>query len=160
MVQRLVHRDGRWFDEPDKFKPERWDNDLVKRLPRCAYFPFGDGPRICIGNHFAMMEAVLLLATIARRFRLEIEPGQTLELLPSITLRPRHPIHVRLRANQRAVTQSPDTSRVPEPVTDDLSSINPKVGLGLAPGLHPRLYDLSPRRRSEAAHAKRKFPAP
>jgi cytochrome P450 len=113
MVQRLVHRDGRWFDEPDKFKPERWDNDLIKRLPRCAYFPFGDGPRICIGNHFAMMEAVLLLATIARRFRLEIEPGQTLELLPSITLRPRHPIHVRLRANQRAVTQSPDTSRVP-----------------------------------------------
>jgi cytochrome P450 len=113
MVQRLVHRDGRWFDEPDIFKPERWNNDLIKRLPRCAYFPFGDGPRICIGNHFAMMEAVLLLATIARRFRLEIEPGQTLALLPSITLRPRHPIHVRLRANQRAVTQSPDTSRMP-----------------------------------------------
>ena len=113
MVQWLVHRDGRWFDEPDIFKPKRWNNDLIKRLPRCAYVPFGDGPRVCIGNHFAMMEAVLLLATIARRFYLEIEPGQTLELLPSITLRPRHPIHVRLRANQRAVTQSPETSRVP-----------------------------------------------
>jgi cytochrome P450 len=58
-----------------------------------------------------MMEAVLLLATIARRFRLEIEPGQTLDLLPSITLRPRHPIHVRLRANDHAAAQSPETSR-------------------------------------------------
>jgi cytochrome P450 len=113
MVQRLVHRDGRWFDDPNTFKPERWDNDLIKRLPRCAYFPFGDGPRICIGNHFAMMEAVLLLATIARRFRLEIEPGQTLELLPSITLRPRHSIHVRLSAICHTSNQSPGTSRVP-----------------------------------------------
>ena len=70
-----------------------------------------------------MMEAVLLLATIARRFRLEIEPGQTLELLPSITLRPRYPIHVRLRANDHEAERSPDTSRVPvEPVTDDLIS--------------------------------------
>ena len=68
MVQMLVHRDGRWFDDPETFKPERWDNDLIKRLPRCAYFPFGDGPRICIGNHFAMMEAVLILATIASGF--------------------------------------------------------------------------------------------
>jgi cytochrome P450 len=115
MLQRLVHRDGRWFDEPETFKPERWDNDLVKRLPRCAYFPFGDGPRICIGNHFAMMEAVLLLATIAQRFRLEIEPGQTLELLPSITLRPRSPILMRLRANEPPADQSPAYS-MPEPV--------------------------------------------
>jgi cytochrome P450 len=113
MVQRLVHRDARWFDDPEAFKPERWDNDLIKRLPRCAYFPFGDGPRICIGNHFAMMEAVLLLATIARRFRLEIEPGQTLELLPSITLRPRYPIRMRLRAVDRMAERSPATTREP-----------------------------------------------
>jgi cytochrome P450 len=112
MVQRLVHRYGRWFYDPDTFKPERWDNDLIKRLPRCAYFPFGDGPRICIGNHCAMMEAVLLLATIARRFRFEIEPRQTLELLPSVTLRPRHPIRVRLRTNDRAATLSAGTSHV------------------------------------------------
>ena len=90
MIQFLVHRDPRWFDDPEAFRPERWDHDLIKRLPRCAYFPFGDGPRICIGNHFAMMEAVLILATIARKYRLTIEPGQTLELLPSVTLRPRH----------------------------------------------------------------------
>jgi cytochrome P450 len=103
MVQRLVHRDRRWFDDPETFKPERWDHDLIKRLPPCAYFPFGGGPRICIGNHFAMMEAILILATTARRFRLSIEPGQTLELLPTITLRPRRPIFMRLIANDRAV---------------------------------------------------------
>jgi cytochrome P450 len=94
LLQWIVHRDPRWFDEPLTFRPDRWDNDLAKRLPRCAYFPFGDGPRICIGNHFAMMEAVLILAAVARRFRLVLVPGQTLELLPSITLRPRRGIRM------------------------------------------------------------------
>jgi cytochrome P450 len=100
-LQWVVHRDARWFADPDEFRPERWDNDLIKRLPKCAYFPFGDGPRICIGNHFAMMEAVLILATIARRFRLSVEPGQTLELLPSITLRPRRELRMRVHARER-----------------------------------------------------------
>jgi cytochrome P450 len=113
MVQRLVHRDRRWFEDPETFKPERWDNDLIKRLPRCAYFPFGDGPRICIGNHFAMMEAVLIVATISRRFRPTIMPGQTLELLPSITLRPRHPISMRLMTNHDAPTQRPSATGEP-----------------------------------------------
>jgi cytochrome P450 len=89
LVQWVVHHDGRWFDDPLAFRPERWDNDLARRLPRCAYFPFGDGPRVCIGSHFAQMEAVLLLATVASRFRLALAPGQTLVLLPSITIRPR-----------------------------------------------------------------------
>jgi cytochrome P450 len=106
LTQWLVHRDGRWFDEPEVFRPERWDNDLIKRLPRCAYFPFGDGPRICIGTHFALMEAVLILATIARRYRLTVEPGQTLELLPSITLRPRHGLRMRL-LGRRPVPSGP-----------------------------------------------------
>jgi cytochrome P450 len=100
LTQWLVHRDGRWFDGPEAFRPERWDNDLIKRLPRCAYFPFGDGPRICIGNHFAMMEAILVLATIAGRFRLSVEPGQMLRLLPSITLRPRHGLRMRVHGRQ------------------------------------------------------------
>ena len=101
MSQWLVHRDPRWFDNPEKFHPERWDQDLIKRLPRCAYFPFGDGPRICIGNHFAMMEAVLILATITRRFRLSIEPGQSLELMPSVTLRPRSGLRMRIERQDR-----------------------------------------------------------
>ena len=89
-VQWVVHRDARWFDDPEAFKPERWDNDLARRLPRCAYFPFGDGPRVCIGNQFAIMEAVLVLATVAQRYRLALAPGFQLELLPSVTLRPKH----------------------------------------------------------------------
>jgi cytochrome P450 len=63
-----VHHDGRWFDDPEAFRPERWDGDLARRLPRCAYFPFGDGPRICIGSQFAMIEAILILARVAQKF--------------------------------------------------------------------------------------------
>jgi cytochrome P450 len=92
LVQWIVHRDPRWFDHPEEFRPQRWDNDLARRLPRGAYFPFGDGPRICIGNHFAIMEAVLILATVAQRYRLALVPGFELDLLPSITLRPKRGI--------------------------------------------------------------------
>ena len=84
----VVHRDRRWFDDPEAFRPERWAGDLVRRLPRFAYFPFGGGPRQCIGNAFATMEAVLILATIAQRFQLAMEPGQHVAPAPYITLRP------------------------------------------------------------------------
>ena len=85
----VLHRDPRWWDEPEAFRPERWDHDLAKHLPKGAYIPFGGGPRVCIGNHFAMMEAVLLLATLAQNYKLNLVPDQTLTLAPSITLRPR-----------------------------------------------------------------------
>lgn len=88
MSQWVIHRDPRWFDEPDTFRPDRWADGLAKRLPRYAYFPFGGGPRICIGNHFAQMEAVLLLATIARRFRLIVPEGLVPRPIPTMTLRP------------------------------------------------------------------------
>jgi cytochrome P450 len=97
----LVHHDSRWFPDPESFRPERWDQDLIKRLPRCAYFPFGDGARICIGNHFAMMEAVLLLATIAQKYHLSLESDRALELVPSITMRPRHGLRVRIEARRK-----------------------------------------------------------
>jgi cytochrome P450 len=130
LVQWLVHRDGRWFDDPEAFRPERWDNDLIKRLPRCAYFPFGDGPRICIGNHFAVMEAVLILATIAQEYRLSLEPGQTLELLPSITLRPKHGLRMRLSARDREAAPTAEAGRSPvDPNrTEDSSSIPMRIG--------------------------------
>jgi cytochrome P450 len=89
LAQWVVHRDPRWFDAPEEFRPERWDGDLMKRLPRFAYFPFGGGPRQCIGNNFAVMEATLLLATIAQRFRIRLVEGRPLVPMPSITLRPR-----------------------------------------------------------------------
>ena len=84
----VVQRDARWFEEPAAFRPERWDGDLARRLPRFAYFPFGGGPRQCIGNGFAQMEAVLLLATIAQGFRLSLMPGRRITPTPYVTLRP------------------------------------------------------------------------
>jgi len=90
MSQWVVHRDPRWFDAADEFRPQRWQDDLARRLPRCAYFPFGDGPRICIGAGFAMLEAVLALAAIVQRFRLTLAADQTIALAPSITLRPKY----------------------------------------------------------------------
>ena len=92
----VMHRDPRYFERPRTFEPGRWADGLAKRLPRFAYFPFGGGPRVCIGNAFAMMEATLILAAVVQRFRLALEPGQVLEPFPSITLRPRHAIRMRL----------------------------------------------------------------
>src|SRR5262249_40472922 len=72
MTASVIHRDPRWYDDPDAFQPERWTDGLVQRIPRYAYFPFGGGPRICIGNQFALMEATLVLATIAQKYRLRL----------------------------------------------------------------------------------------
>ena len=88
----VMHHDERYFPEPERFLPERWTEAFAQKLPRFAYFPFGGGPRICIGSQFAMMEACLVLATIASRYRLELVPSQAIELFPSITLRPKHGI--------------------------------------------------------------------
>ncbi len=97
MSQWVMHRHPRYFEDPETFNPERWKNDLEKQLPRGVYFPFGDGPRVCIGKGFAMMEALLLLATIAQNFQLELVPGHPIELQPSVTLRPKHGIQVIMR---------------------------------------------------------------
>jgi cytochrome P450 len=103
LSQWIVHHDARWFPDPERFDPERFRPERAKALPRYAYFPFGGGPRICIGNHFAMMEATLMLALIVGRWQLALEPGQKLELAPSVTLRQRGPgLRVRLRARPRA----------------------------------------------------------
>lgn len=88
MSQWVAHRDPRWWPEPDKFRPERWLDGSTKEMPKYAYFPFGGGPRICIGNTFAMTETVVLLAEIARRFRFERTSREPLRPKPSITLRP------------------------------------------------------------------------
>jgi cytochrome P450 len=97
MSQWAMHHDPRWFHEPEKFLPERWADGLAQRLPKFAYFPFGGGPRLCVGNLFAMVEAVLVLATLARRFRFEVVPGQQIVPWPSMTLRPRYGLRVVLR---------------------------------------------------------------
>jgi len=96
MSQLITHRDAKYFPEPERFDPDRWRPNDPRNLslPRFAYFPFGGGPRVCIGAGFSMMEAVLLLATIAQNFKLTLVPGQTIEKLPSVTLRPKSGIHV------------------------------------------------------------------
>ena len=76
LPQWLVHRDERFFEDAKTFKPERWVEGFEKSLPKYAYFPFGGGPRLCIGNNFAMMEAVLLLATLAQKYSLELNPSR------------------------------------------------------------------------------------
>jgi cytochrome P450 len=96
----VLHRDPKSFDEPDAFRPERWEDDLAHRLPKFAYFPFGGGPRVCIGNRFAMMEAKLVLAVALQRFRFQPAPETELTLLPSVTLRPRHGVRLRLAAER------------------------------------------------------------
>ena len=96
MSQLITHRDAKYFPEPERFDPDRWRPNDPRNLslPRFAYFPFGGGPRVCIGAGFSMMEAVLLLATIAQNFKLTLVPGQTIEKLPSVTLRPKSGIRV------------------------------------------------------------------
>jgi cytochrome P450 len=97
----VVHHDERYFRNPEQFDPDRWANDFAKKLPRFAYFPFGGGPRLCIGNSFAIMEANLLLATIAQRFRLELVPEHPVVLHPSITLRPLYGMRMILKEQKR-----------------------------------------------------------
>ena len=92
-----THRDPRFFPEPDAFRPERWLDGLDKRLPRGAFIPFGLGSRKCVGASFAMMEATLLLAMIARRWRFELAPGE-MGTHPSITLRPATAMPARMRS--------------------------------------------------------------
>ncbi|MGE3806408.1 MAG: cytochrome P450 [Gemmataceae bacterium] len=89
MSQWVMHRDPRFWEEPDRFVPERWENNLQGRLPRIVYFPFGAGPRQCIGNMFALMETVLVLATLAQRWRFTVQAGFRAEPAAIFTLRPR-----------------------------------------------------------------------
>jgi cytochrome P450 len=93
--QFVVHRDPRTFDDPHGFRPERWTEQFMKSLPLGAYFPFSAGERHCIGEGFAWLEAVIILATLAHRWRFELVAGQTIRPLPTITLRPNTGIRVR-----------------------------------------------------------------
>ena len=101
MSQWVVHRDPRYHHNPQRFDPDRWATGYEKELPRFAYFPFGGGPRQCIGAGFAMTEARLVLAAVAQRFRTELVPGQRVEPYASITLRPKEGIRMTLAERSR-----------------------------------------------------------
>ena len=96
----MTHRDPRFYPEPDAFRPERFTPEEEARRPRLSHLPFGAGPRACIGKVFAMVEARLLLATLARRWRLELAPGQRVAAQPRITLVPKHGMKMRLVARR------------------------------------------------------------
>jgi cytochrome P450 len=97
LCQWVTHRDGRFFPDPDRFAPHRWADDLAGRLPRYAYFPFGGGPRVCLGHGFALMEAALLLACLGQRWRFTLEPEPAVKIRPGITLLPEPGIPAVLR---------------------------------------------------------------
>lgn len=96
--QWVVHRDPRWYNDADKFIPERWLDGSTAGNPRFAYFPFGGGPRVCIGSQFALMEAVLILSFMLARFRFELASDFVPALYPAITLRPLHPMRMTISA--------------------------------------------------------------
>jgi cytochrome P450 len=89
-----LHRDPRWFHEPDRFDPDRWLNGGARQ--KFTFLPFGAGPRLCIGVHFAMMEAVLALASLMGKLRFSATPQTRMASAAWMTLRPRHGVHLRI----------------------------------------------------------------
>jgi cytochrome P450 len=97
MVQFVCHRNPKYFPDPERFDPGRFDPATKKEWPQFAYFPFGAGPRYCIGESFAKMEAVLLIGTFLQQFTFELVPGQDIVPEPLITIRPRHGIMMKVK---------------------------------------------------------------
>jgi len=93
-----THRDARWYPDPLAFQPERHDPKIVATRPKLAYLPFGAGPRACIGSQFSLLEARLVLATLAQRFVLDLAPGHTLAMQPGVTLMPKGGMPMRITA--------------------------------------------------------------
>jgi cytochrome P450 len=98
----VLQRDARWFQDPDKFDPERWTLEAREGRPKFAYFPFGGGARACIGERFAWMEGVIVMVAIAQKWQFRLEPGQHAEPLPLITLRVKNGL--RMIAEPRAAS--------------------------------------------------------
>ena len=106
----VLHRNPRYWDNPEGFDPDRFLPENEKARPRYAYLPFGGGPRTCIGNQFALMEMAVVLATVAQRCRLELSPGFELVLDPAVTLRPKHGIPMRVVQRDGGSVNAPGAS--------------------------------------------------
>jgi cytochrome P450 len=94
----IGHRDPKYWPDPERFDPERFTPEQVAGRPRHVYYPFGEGPHVCIGNNFALMEMQLILAMALQRFRLRLLPGHPIALRPEATLRPRHGMKMEVKA--------------------------------------------------------------
>jgi cytochrome P450 len=97
----VMQRDRRFYHEPDRFNPDRWTLEFESELPKFAYFPFGGGARQCIGEQFAWMEGVLVLATLARGWHFELDPSQRIVPQPLITLRSKYGMRMTLHRRPR-----------------------------------------------------------
>ncbi len=104
----VLHHDPRWFPEPERFDPERFAPGRAEQIPPFAYIPFGAGPHVCIGNAFATMELVLILATVLQQFQVELAPGQSdAEPEPLIALRPKGGVRIAVRRRVPCGRQAP-----------------------------------------------------
>jgi cytochrome P450 len=97
MSQWVNHRDPKYFNDPEAFRPERWEHGLAKRLPKFAYYPFGGGQRLCVGNTFALTEAAIILPAVGQRYRFTLDPDAVIGIKPQITLLPANGIPATLR---------------------------------------------------------------
>ncbi|MDY7082705.1 MAG: cytochrome P450, partial [Halobacteria archaeon] len=97
MPQWVVHRKGEFYDEPDEFRPERWDGDFESEIPDYAYYPFGGGPRRCIGYRFAMIEIQIMVSMISQKYRFDYVGKKPFELSPAVTLQPAQPVEMELK---------------------------------------------------------------
>jgi cytochrome P450 len=110
MSEWVTHHDPRYYPDPFRFDPDRWTPEAVADRPRFAYYPFGGGSRLCIGEQFAWMEGVLVLATLASRWRFQLVPGHPVVPLPQITLRPKHGVRMVARARVEATAKRSSSS--------------------------------------------------
>ncbi len=101
MSQYITHRDPRFFPDPERFDPERWTAEAQPSRPKFSYFPFGGGSRVCIGEQFAWMEGILLVATLAQQWKMRLVPGHPVDIQPLITLRPRHGMRMRVERRRQ-----------------------------------------------------------
>ena len=95
--QYVSHRNPRYFPDPEKFDPERFSETGKQGRPAFTYFPFGGGPRVCIGEHFAKIRAMLALSTLMQKLHFELEPDQTIEAEPGITLTPKYGVRMKVQ---------------------------------------------------------------
>jgi cytochrome P450 len=105
----VVHRDPRWFPNPEQFDPSRWAEP--DNRPKFSYFPFGGGTRVCIGERFAWMEGVLLLATVAQHWRFKMVPGHPVATAALITLRAKHGMKMVAERRHPVETSRPSSTQ-------------------------------------------------
>ena len=98
MSQYVMHRDSRFYEDPELFNPDRWSDEFKRHLPRFAYFPFGGGLRGCIGEPFAWQEGILIIANIMKSWTMKLVPNQRIKLDPGITLNPKKGIKMELHS--------------------------------------------------------------